>query len=461
MNEQDKKKAFDAAVKAGVKNHTRIQADTHAEIVRLLKEAQAQISITLANQPSDYQRWSLPDLQFEITRMLKEFGEAGAAVIGTAAGASWQAGKDLVDKPYEAANAANIIAVMPHLDTQQLNAMRAFMTDRIKDIGVQGANKINSELGLVVIGAQSPGDAISRVKNILGDPSSKRAATIVRTELGRVFSVASNVRMQQAAAAGANIQKKWLRSGKLHPRPGHNLMHGKTIPVHELFSVPRTKGGAPVMMMHPHDPSAPASETINCGCTCVPAASGFEGAEYVSKVQKPDGGQRSNDELRQQAGEFAEKKGLSPGKGVPAKSTMQQYANDALAGKTKTRLEIGGAEKWFAIKQSTGIDVGGYKTVLDAEKIKHIHKKHGVGIENNKNQRGVTAKDVARIPDILVDYDNVTLSKTARGLEALMFEKAIDGEVFTYVAEVRSGKKHLATTTMYIKKKPRGGAMPD
>lgn len=301
MTEQEKKKAFNAAVKAGLKQRTAIQINTRDEIVRLLKQAQKQISITLANQPSEYQRWSLPDLQFEITRMLKEFGEAGAAVIGTAAGTSWQAGKDLTDKPLEAANAANIIAAMPHLDTQQLNAMRAFMTDRIKDIGVQAANKINSELGLVVIGAQSPGDAISRVKSILGDPSRKRAATIVRTELGRVFSVASNVRMQQAKAAGANIQKKWLKSGKLHPRPGHNLMHGKTIPVNELFSVPNSKGGAPVMMMHPHDPSAPASETINCGCTCVPTASGFEGAEYMSKVQKPDGGQWTNQELRDKA----------------------------------------------------------------------------------------------------------------------------------------------------------------
>jgi hypothetical protein len=298
MTEQDKKKAFNAAVKAGLKQRTAIQINTHAEIVRLLKQAQEQISITLANQPSEYQRWSLPDLQFEITRMLKEFGDAGAATIGTAAGTSWQAGIDLIDKPLEA---ASIKAVMPHLDTQQLNAMRAFMTDRIKDIGVQAANKINSELGLVVIGAQSPGDAISRVKKILGDPSRKRAATIVRTELGRTFSIASNERMQQVKAAGANIQKKWLKSGKLHPRPGHNLMHGKTIPVNELFSVPNSKGGAPVMMMHPHDPSAPASETINCGCTCVPTASGFEGAEYVSKVQKPDGGQWTNQELRDKA----------------------------------------------------------------------------------------------------------------------------------------------------------------
>lgn len=458
MTNQEKEKAFKAAVKAGLHDKARIQTNTRDEIVRLLKVAQDQISVTLSNQPSDYQRWSLPDLQFEINRMLKEFGEAGATVIGTAAGESWQAGKDLMDKPLEAAQEASIVAIMPHLDTQQLNAMRAFMTDRIKDIGVQGANKINSELGLVVIGAQSPGDAIGRVKDILGDPSRQRATTIVRTELGRVFSVASHERMQQASAAGANIQKKWLKSGKLHPRLGHNLMQGKTIPVKEFFSVPRTKGGMPVLMLHPHDPSAPASETINCGCTCVPTASGFEGAEYVSKVQKPDGGQWTNAELRQQANDFAEQQGLSPGKGAPAKSTMKQYANDAFVGKAKSKLEIGGTEKWFAIKQATGIDVGGYKTVLDADALRHINKRHGIDAEKSKNARAVTAEDIAKIPEILRSFDSVKLSDkpTVRGLQAVVFEKAIGTDIFVYVAEVRAGRKNLAATTMYIKKNLAG-----
>jgi hypothetical protein len=42
--------------------------------------------------------------------------------------------------------------------------MRAFMVDRIKDIGLDGANKIIAELGLVVIGARSPSEAIGAVR---------------------------------------------------------------------------------------------------------------------------------------------------------------------------------------------------------------------------------------------------------------------------------------------------------
>lgn len=457
MTNQEKKKAFDAAVKAGLKHKTRIQSDAHAEIVRLLKVAQAQIIVTLQNQPTDYQRWSLPDLQFEINRMLKEFGDAGANAIGSAAGESWQAGLDLVDKPLAA---TSIVAALPHLDAVQLNAMRAFMTDRIKDIGVQVANKINSELGLVVIGAQSPGDAISRVKDILGDPSKKRATTIVRTELGRVFSKASNDRMQQANEAGIPMQKQWLKSGKLHPRLNHNIAHGQTVPVNEPFLIPAKVGGNAIRMMYPHDPAAPASETINCGCASVPKvdfSKPITPSGFISNIKStlPEGG-FTKEQIYADATEFAERKGLSPGKGVPAKSTMQQYASEAFMGKAKGKLEIGGTEKWFDIKQATGIDVGGYKTVLDADALRHINNRHGVGIEKAKAMRAVTAEDIAKIPEILRSFDSVKLSEkpTVRGLQAMVFEKTIGKDSFVYVAEVR--KKHLAATTLYIKKNIAG-----
>ena len=464
MTPSDKEKAFDAEVKKRLKVRTDIQKDTHAEIVRLLKLAQNNIEQTLSHQPSDYQRWSLPDLQFEISKILNELGEAGATKANTATGEAWQAGQNLLDKPLDAANESAIVSMLPRLDTQQLFAMRAFMTDRIKNIGVQAANKINTELALVVIGTQSPGDAVTAVRKILGDDSRKRSQTIVRTSLGQVFSTASQQRMQQAVDLGVPLQKEWRKSGKLHPRIGHNLAHGQTVPVHEPFYVPSSTGGAGTKMMHPHDPTAPAKEVINCGCTAVPKvdfSQPFPGG-YQSTLKPTLQADQTNAEIYADAEAFAERKGISPGKGVPAQSTIVQFAKEAFAGKASVkRLEIGGTEKWHAIKEATGVDVSGYKTVLDASALKHIDKKHGVGKEKDKNQRAVTEADIASIPSILASYDNVTLSKTERGLDALKFVKKIDGEIFTYVAEVRGGRKQLAATTLHIKKKPRGGTMPD
>ncbi|TXT23890.1 MAG: hypothetical protein FD134_1859 [Gallionellaceae bacterium] len=316
-------KTFGQIVAAGITARTALLRDTRAEIVRLLKLAAERIALILAGQPSDYQLWALSQLQRDIARILGEFGESGQAVVSVAADRAWQGGIALVDGPVRSLEGgARIVASLGSPDAAQLDAMRHFMTGRIKDISLEAANRINSELGLAAIGAQSPGDAITSVNRILGGGARERAATIVRTELGRVFSAASYARMQQAVAGGANIRKKWIKSGKVHSRPGHDAIHGVILPVDEPFRV-ADKHGEIHDLRYPHDPKAPAAETINCGCVCTPTASGFEGASYKSKVGKPGGGQWSNAELRAQALAYASEKGLSPGWGLPPGSVRE------------------------------------------------------------------------------------------------------------------------------------------
>jgi hypothetical protein len=270
MTPGDKKKRFDGALKEQLQERTRILTNTRDEVMRLLNVASDNISVVLASQPTDYQQWYLPDLQFEISRVLQEFSEAAEPLVGSAAGDAWQAGQNLTDLPLAAAGEAGIVRMMPLLNTNQLMAMRSFTTHQIKGLSTGGANLINTQLGLVVIGVQSPGEAIASVRNILGDQSKSRASSIVRTELGSVYSIASNQRMMQAHKAGVPMNKMWLRSGKIHPRPGHNMAHGQTVPVDQPFNIPSSTGGMPTLMMHPHDPKAPLKERINCGCTDVP-----------------------------------------------------------------------------------------------------------------------------------------------------------------------------------------------
>ena len=140
-----------------LKKKPRIIADTRKEVLRLLKLAQQRIAATLAAQPSAAELWLLPQLQREIAQAMTEFSTAAAATTSAATGEAWAAGQALIDAPLNAAaaaGAARYIGAAPLLDTRQLLAMRAFMADRIKDIGLQAANKINTELGLVVIGAR-------------------------------------------------------------------------------------------------------------------------------------------------------------------------------------------------------------------------------------------------------------------------------------------------------------------
>lgn len=257
-----------------LKRRTRLIADTRGEILRLLKLALERIAARLALQPSDAERWLLTELQAEVRRTMAEFAEQAAAKVSTAAGRAWEAGQELVDAPLAAAG-IRLDGLVPALDTRQLIAMRAFMTDRIKDVGLQAANKINTELGLVVLGAQPPTAAVTAVTAILGETSRARAITIVRTELSRVYAVASHERLMQAGGGEQPIvpglKKQWRRSGKVHSRLMHDLADGQVQDVDTPFKL-----GNGARLMFPHDPKAPPAETINCGCIALPWKADWE-----------------------------------------------------------------------------------------------------------------------------------------------------------------------------------------
>ena len=246
-----------------LKGRTRLINGTVAELRALLEQAERDILATLAALPTDYQAWYLPQLQAEIRRVLEALGADAAGVVDARQVVAWRDGAQLVDGVLAA---SSIAAVLPTIDTRQLVAMRAFLTEKIKDITVDAANVINSQLGLVTIGAQTPFDAVKAVSKQLGETTLKRGTTIVHTELNRAFSLANQLRMEQSAQVVPGLQKKWLKSGKREPRPEHVAIHGQVQPVGKPFVL---EGGA-VKMMQPGDPAAPARHTINCGCAAVP-----------------------------------------------------------------------------------------------------------------------------------------------------------------------------------------------
>lgn len=251
------------AINAAMKGRTRLINGTLAELRALLQQAERDILALLAALPSDYQAWYLPQLQAEIRRALEGLANEAAAAVDSGQVTAWQQGSAMVDSVL-AASAVSV--VLPQIDPRQLSAMRQFLTEKIKDVSLEAANLINSQLGLVVIGAQNPFDAIKSVSKILGETTLRRGTTIVSTELNRAFSAANQLRMEQSAQYVPGLQKKWLKSGKREPRPEHVAIHGQVQPVDKPFVL---EGGA-VKMMQPGDPSAPARHTINCGCAAVP-----------------------------------------------------------------------------------------------------------------------------------------------------------------------------------------------
>lgn len=264
MTDKERTRRFKKARREQLKHKARIFTDTRAELIKLLKQAEASIIATLAGAPSEWESFFLPQLQQSIKQSMLAFSEGYSQTLLQGADQMKAAGVALVDAPL-AAGGARIAAVLPEVNIRQLAAMRSFMTDRITDIGLSVANKINSEIGLVAIGAQPQSTAVSNIQRLLKNGSRSRAITITRTELGRIYSMAADERFRQAKRLVPGLKKEWLKSGKRHSRTGHDAIHGQVRDVDKVFTLPNG-----TQLMYPRDPAAPAAETINCGCESLP-----------------------------------------------------------------------------------------------------------------------------------------------------------------------------------------------
>lgn len=270
------------ARRAALAQRAKIQQATAKEVLRLLDLARRRIAAQLAAQASDYERWRLPVLRQAIEREMAVFSAAAGKAVEQGAAQAWTAGRTLVDAPLEASGRVTVVATLPDLSTTQLSAISAFMVDRIADISSRTASRITQELGLVMIGQQSPSDAIGKLTRIFAGDR-ERAITIVRTEIGRVFAVAGQARLEQVAASVPTMKKQWRRSGKVHSRWNHDAIDGQVQDVDKPFELVTPKGET-VLMMHPRDPAAPIGETINCGCESLPYMDEWE---VASKGRKP------------------------------------------------------------------------------------------------------------------------------------------------------------------------------
>ena len=263
-------KTFDAERKKQLKRFTDSVRRTNADIDDFLKKARLEIKIRLAEAPSDYQTWALTNVQKDIERVAEEL-KSELQSAGTAGfDAAINIGAAVVDEPLKSAFNYDLNASVQMASTEQIKAMRSFLTDRLADVGEQAKKKINEQLGLCLIGAQNPFQAAREIAAHLGTTGRSRARRIVNTELGRAFSVATQERLKQAQEAGLKIKKQWRRSGKIHSRLTHDLADGQVVDADKPFIV----GG--VKMMYPRDPTAPVSETINCGCVCLPYMDDWE-----------------------------------------------------------------------------------------------------------------------------------------------------------------------------------------
>jgi len=249
----------------------RLDKQTARQVEAALKSADKAIRAELAGELSDFAAWRLPQLQASIRTELAALSEALAAVAGDAVAAGGALGSEMVTRPL-AAGGVTIEATLTSVAAEQLLAIRASTTGRIRGIGPTLATEIDDALLLMLTGTTTRTGLLETVRRRLG-VGRVRAHRIVNTEMGRAYSVASQDRMEAATEAGLDLKKQWRRSGKLKSRRDHDNADGQIVGVDESFSIGRA--GHRLRFPRDPDPSVPAEQTINCGCTALPWMDGW------------------------------------------------------------------------------------------------------------------------------------------------------------------------------------------
>lgn len=103
-------------------------------------------------------------------------------------------------------------------------------------------------------------------------PKQNRAAEDRSAYRGRIVRLARTLATRslgeetQAELSKTSAKKRWVAMDDERTRSSHAQADGQTVPVDATFVIGTTA------MMYPGDPTAPASETINCRCVMVEGA---------------------------------------------------------------------------------------------------------------------------------------------------------------------------------------------
>lgn len=105
-------------------------------------------------------------------------------------------------------------------------------------------------------------------------------------------------------------------------------------------------------------------------------------------------------------------------------------------------------EELMTLAANHGINLKGYKHVIETTGIQHSINRHG---EQSNDREPLSIEDFLLVPFIIRNRDKVNISTTTtkkHDTKVLVYEKQI-GLDYYYVEEIRTGKKSLAFHTLY------------
>ncbi len=148
------------------------------------------------------------------------------------------------------------------------------------------------------------------------------------------------------------------------------------------------------------------------------------------------------------------------GEGVANEDAIKAFVEAVLSGRLtpdpskKAQLKFGPVSDNVAhrVKTDTGLDVGGFVRVIEADEVIHAFERHGPGKERRSGQVPISPDAVAIYLEVVENPDKVTARRRKGLAPTILYEKRVDGFVVA-VEEVRAKKKALAFKSMWIKRK--------
>lgn len=243
----------------------KLEATAIAAALQELDRLRIQVDRTFVD--TDWQAHRGKQLVQAIDRATAEYQQAMTGTLAGAQQAAWDQGLTLAQAATPPEYQAGI--AWAHLGRPQFEMWRQNSLFFITDLAADLRRSLSREVLLATTGLRTPTEAMQVVKDWLGDgrKAANRAQAIVRTEIGRNFSMATQVGLEESAAYVPDLQKMWLHAPagtSKTVRPAHVVMSGKSVPWNGLFHFP---GGA---LRFPQDPNGPPNETVNCKCRVIP-----------------------------------------------------------------------------------------------------------------------------------------------------------------------------------------------
>lgn len=237
---------------------------------KIMEQLLEQVRKELGNAAiSGWNESRLKQLQTAIQQQVAESEARMQSVITGETKTLWDLGQESVYQPMN----ANGISTGFSLSPSVIETLESFTFHKIQGVMRDAFSKINTELTLGILGKQTPADVAAAIGRDLTSPGvfkdiATRAEVIAKTEMGRTFSIASDMRLKQAANYVDGLEKQWVHAGHpQRPRLSHLAQDGRHVPVDEPYGIEDVNG---YKLMFPRDPNADISEVINCGCDSVP-----------------------------------------------------------------------------------------------------------------------------------------------------------------------------------------------